>query len=107
MHFGLRAMIERTVVKHALDDFGFGSLDIEAADFSQPDNVVQLGIPPVRIDLITSISGVSWQQAYESRIAGAYGAVPVHFIGRDALIANKRAIGRAKDLADVEALVGE
>lgn len=90
----------------ALDEFGFGSLDLEATDFTAPNNVVQLGVPPVRIDLITSISGVSWRQAYASRVAGSYGALPVFFIGRDTFIANKRATNRIKDLADIEALGG-
>jgi hypothetical protein len=53
---------------------------------------------------MASISGVSWDTAWESRQPGAYGNVPVSFIGREAFIANKRAAGRAKDLADIEAL---
>ncbi len=66
--------------------------------------VVQLGVPPVRVDLITSITGVSWEEAAASRESGHFGDVPVHFIGRAQYIANKRATGRKKDLADIEAL---
>ena len=88
----------------ALNDFGFGSLNLGAEDFSTQDRVVQLGVPPVRVDLITSLSGVSWETCWASRQPGAYGDVPVAFIGREQFIANKRAVGRTKDLADLEAL---
>jgi hypothetical protein len=88
----------------ALDDFGFGSIGLSAVDFENPDNVVQLGVPPVRIDIITSLTGVSWEEAFSGRVKGKYGDVPVYYIGREQFIANKRAIGRRKDLADLEAL---
>ncbi|MDH4099862.1 MAG: nucleotidyltransferase family protein [Nitrospirota bacterium] len=88
----------------ALKAFGFGSMDLSAGDFQKPDQVVQLGVPPVRVDIITSITGVSWEEAFKERTEGKYGDIPVSFIGRQQLIANKRAIGRMKDLADVEAL---
>lgn len=91
-------------IMSALEDFGFGSVGISAADFAQPDRVVQLGVPPVRIDLITSISGVTWEEADRGKVAGAYGDVPVFYIGRREFTANKRATGRKKDLADLEAL---
>jgi hypothetical protein len=66
----------------ALDAFGFGSLDLNARDFSRPDRVVQLGVPPVRVDLITSLSGVTWEECWAGREPGLYGDVPVSFIGR-------------------------
>jgi len=88
----------------ALSAFGFGTLGLTAEDFQKPDQVVQLGVPPVRIDLITSITGVSWDQASAGKISGNYGDIPVHFLGRAQYIANKKATGRAKDLADIEAL---
>jgi hypothetical protein len=91
-------------VMAALDDFGFGSVGLTHADFERPDHVVQLGVPPVRIDLITSISGVSWDDAWDGRSAGHYADVPVHFIGRDQFIANKRSTGRTKDVVDLEGL---
>ena len=59
---------------------------------------------PVQVHVMSHISGVSWKTAWEFRESGKYGDVAVFFIGREALIANKRAAGRAKDLADVEAL---
>ena len=79
-------------------------LVLTAADFEDPERVIQLGEPPVRIDLITSITGFSWEEAFSSRVLGNYGDVPVYFLGREPFIKNKRAIGRAKDLADIEAL---
>ncbi len=88
----------------ALDEFGFGSVGLTAADFERPNQVVQLGVPPVRVDLITSITGVSWEEAFSGWVEGKYGDIPVHYIGRDEFIANKRATKRKKDLADVEAL---
>lgn len=91
-------------VETTLRDFGFGSLGLKAEDFSQPGQIIQLGQSPLRIDLITSISGVSWEEADSGKVAGNYGDVPVHYLGRKQLVANKRASGRKKDLADLEAL---
>jgi len=88
----------------ALDEFGFGSLDLSKGDFTTPGMVVQLGVPPVRIDIITRVSGVSWEKADSGKAAGFYADTPVHFIGREDFIANKKAIGRKKDAADIEAL---
>ena len=88
----------------ALVKFGFGTVDIGAADFESRDKVIQLGVAPVRVDLITSITGVTWEEAFLGRVAGRYGSVPVHYIGRAQFVANKRALGRHKDLADLEAL---
>lgn len=90
----------------ALNDFGFGSVGLTAMDFVKKDKVVQLGVPPVRIDIITSITGVQWEQAQSGRVEGWFGDLKVHYIGRDEFIANKRALGRKKDIADLEA-VGE
>lgn len=91
-------------ILRALQDFGFGSLQLKVADFSSPGKVVQLGFAPVRIDIVTSLTGVSWAEAAAGRVKGMYGDVAVHYIGRAEFIANKRAAGRLKDLADVEAL---
>jgi hypothetical protein len=88
----------------ALKEFGFGSLDISADDFTAPDRVIQLGYPPVRVDLVTSISGVSWEEAVLDGPTAQFGDVPARVIGYDAFIRNKKATGRRKDLADIEAL---
>jgi len=88
----------------ALDEFGFASLNLSKDDFTTPGMVVQLGVPPVRIDIITRVSGVSWEKADAGKVAGNYADTPVFFIGREDFISNKRATGRVKDAADIEAL---
>ena len=88
----------------ALEAFGFASVGLTPSDFARPDQVVQLGVPPVRIDLLTSITGVSWDEAWAGRVTGRYGDIPVSYIGREHFIANKRATGRAQDVADLERL---
>ena len=88
----------------ALEAFGFASVGLTPNDFERPDQVVQLGVPPVRIDLITSITGVSWDEAWANRVTGRYGDMPVYYIGREQFVANKRATGRTKDVADLEVL---
>lgn len=88
----------------ALAAFGFGSLAVSADDFAVPDRILQLGRQPLRIDILTSISGVGWPAAWRGRLRGRYGEVPTYFLGRAELVANKLASGRAKDLGDVEAL---
>jgi hypothetical protein len=88
----------------ALDKFGFGSVGLKAEDFENPDKVIQLGVPPVRVDIVTSITAVSWEEACSGRVEGKYGDIAVYFIGREQFILNKRALGRKKDLADLEAL---
>lgn len=91
-------------VLDALADFGFGSLGLSIDDFTTPDKVIQLGVSPVRVDILTSITGVSWDEVKNGRIKGSYGDVPVCYIGQQELVANKLAVGRKKDLADIEAL---
>jgi hypothetical protein len=88
----------------ALNDFGFGSLNLSKEDFARPGMVVQLGVPPVRVDIITGLSGVSWEQADQNKVPGRYAETHVFFISQADFIANKRATGRAKDAADIEAL---
>jgi hypothetical protein len=88
----------------ALEDFGFGGLGLTTADFDRPGMVVQLGIAPNRIGLLTAVDGVSFDQAWQGRVAGRFGTESVPFLGRRELLANKRAVGRLQDLADIEAL---
>jgi hypothetical protein len=88
----------------ALNKFGFGSVGLKAEDFDAPDKVIQLGVPPVRVDIVTSITGVSWEEAFAGRVEGKYGDIHVYYIGRKQFISNKRALGRKKDLADLEAI---
>ena len=91
-------------VLNALNEFGFGSAGLCVQDFSEPNKVIQLGYPPVRIDIVTSLSGVSWGEAFQNRVAGRYGEIAVHYIGRKQFVINKRTVGRKKDFADLEAL---
>jgi hypothetical protein len=90
----------------ALERFGAPTerLGIKAADFTSANLVAQLGVPPYRIDLLTTLSGVDFPQAWASRVEGAIAGVTVPIIGRAAFVANKRATGRLKDRADLEAL---
>ena len=91
-------------VLDALSAFGFRFPNLTADDFTNPNKVVQLGVPPVRIDIIMSLSGVSWDEAEAAKEPGIFGDVPVSYIGRREYIKNKRSAGRKKDLADIEAL---
>jgi len=91
-------------VASVLDAFGFGQLGADAETFQKPDMVVQLGRPPNRIDILTQISGVEFDDAWAEREDAQLDGVPVPMIGRAALLANKRASGRPKDLADLCAL---
>lgn len=88
-----------------LNDFGFGSLGITDRDLLEPKRIVQLGRPPNRIDLLTSISGVDFDSAWESRIDSIMDDQRVIMIGWNELLRNKKAAGRQKDLADVEELL--
>lgn len=92
----------------ALLEFGapLGSLAIDRPDFTRDEQVIQLGLPPYRIDLLTSISAVAFEEAWPDRVEATLFEVPVAFIGREAFLANKRATGRPKDLEDVRALDG-
>jgi predicted nucleotidyltransferase len=87
----------------ALEDFGFGSLGLSAQDFT-PDAVIQLGQPPRRIDLMTTIDGVDFDRCYARRETVELAGVRLNIIGLEDFKANKRATGRLKDLADLEGL---
>ncbi len=93
-------------VAAAIADFGFGSLGLSAADFSVPDVVVQLGRPPHRIDILTTLAGVEFDACWERRGAATFGHLTAPLIGIECLRANKRAVGRNKDLADLDQLDG-
>ena len=87
---------------------GFGApvddLGIAAEDFVRPDVVAQLGLPPYRIDLLTSISGVDFDAAWAERVEGEIAGVLVPVLGLQSFVKNKRASGRKKDAADLESL---
>ncbi len=80
------------------------AMGVTRDDFGRPDQVVQIGVPPRRIDILTSISGVAFDEAWPDRVTHDVAGLPIPFLGRELLVRNKRASGRAKDLADLEAL---
>ena len=91
-------------VIEALNQFGFGSLDLKAADFMIPDQIIQLGYPPRRIDILTTLPGVEFSDCYASRVTTDMDGVSVNFIDLENLKKNKKATGRHQDFADLEAL---
>ena len=91
-------------IVRALQEFGFGSLDITPSDFQADDRVIQLGRAPNRVDLLTRRYGVEFGPAWERRVAALLDGAPVWMISREDLIRNKRATGRTQDKADAEYL---
>lgn len=88
----------------ALRNFGAALIDLSVDDLSKPDTVLQIGLPPSRIDILSTISGVDFDDAWARRIEVTIGDLCVGVIGRTDFIANKRASGRPKDLLDLELL---
>ena len=93
-------------VLKALARFGapLSTLGISRDDLLEDDQVVQIGVPPRRIDILTAISGVTFDEAHGGLVVHEVDGMPIPFLGRDALVRNKKASGRAKDVADLEAL---
>ncbi len=90
----------------ALGEFGAPVADhgLTVADLQTPGTVYQIGLPPRRIDLLTSVSGLGFEQAWERRLEMPVAGISVPFLGRDDLIRNKLASGRDRDLLDVRLL---
>ena len=88
----------------SLNEFGFSQVGLTSGDFDHPDSVIQLGYPPHRIDILTSIDGVDFSDAWNRRVSIEIDGQEIPFIGRDDLIVNKRAAGRPQDQADVARL---
>jgi hypothetical protein len=88
----------------ALDQFGFSSLGLKSDDFCVKDQIIQLGYPPNRIDVITSLPGVKFNECYASRLTIEVDGLNIDFIDLQNLRKNKRATGRLQDLADLEKL---
>lgn len=93
-----------TKLMDVLRDFGFANPSAARGALLEADRVVRMGVPPIRIELLTGISGVSFDKCYASREAGAIDGIPVNILALDDLKANKKAAGRLKDLADLEEL---
>ncbi len=88
----------------ALTAFGAPVADLSAADLAAPDQILQIGVPPNRVDVVTSIDGVGFESAWPNRVETEYGGERIWVVGRADLIANKRASGRPQDLLDVAVL---
>jgi len=88
----------------AVRAFGFPAPELQPDDVVAPARMLQLGVEPVQIHIMSAISGVSWDEAWRERVAGTCGRQLVAFLGRDAFLRNKRAAARPKDLADIDAL---
>ena len=87
-----------------LNQFGFAQAGFKETDFVEPEQMIQLGRAPSRIDLLTSISGVHTEEAFATKVSATIDGIPVFILGKHALIRNKRAVGRPQDLADLEFL---
>ena len=90
---------------NALNDFGFQELEISEDDLLS-GKIIQLGYPPVRIDLVMTLDGLTQEEIWKSRETGKFGDHNVFYLGRDAFVRNKQVLDRHKDLADLE-LLGE
>lgn len=88
----------------AIKDFGFGSLDIKESDLTKEDGVIQLGYPPLRIDLLSGIDGLHFNDCYPNRKIINIDGLSIDFIGYADLIKNKKASGRHQDLGDIDNL---
>jgi hypothetical protein len=91
----------------ALEAFGAPMGALGREDLTAPGIVFQMGLPPNRVDILTGIDGVTFDDAWGSRVESRYGDQPVHIIGREDLIRNKLATGRAQDALDAETLRGQ
>lgn len=89
-----------------MKEFGFGELGLKEADFLNPENIFQFGVAPNRLDILMSISGVDFDEAWAKKIDVTFDGIPVNIIGKEEFIKNKLASGRPKDLADVKTLCG-
>jgi hypothetical protein len=91
-------------VMQALGAFVAPLGEITEADFAHPGVVYQMGVPPGRIDILTELTGLAFEQAWPNRIRGPFGELEVDFIDRTSFLRNKRATGRLKDLSDIEGM---
>ena len=94
-------------VMAALKAFGAPLEDVNEKDFAGPGLIFQIGVPPVRVDVLTSIDGVSFGEAWPARLTANFAGLTVPVLSRQHLIQNKRTSGRTQDLADIERLEGE
>jgi len=91
-------------ISNVIQQFGFGDLGLSSEDFLEEGQVIQLGVAPNRIDLLTSLSGVEFQEAWATRVQGEIAGLSVPIISKELLKKNKAASGRSQDIADLEQL---
>ena len=91
-------------ISAVLSEFGFAESGFKPSDFVEPNQMIQLGRVPNRIDLMTGISGVATSEAFATKISAELSGLPVFILSKDLLIQNKRAVARPQDLADLDAL---
>jgi len=91
-------------MQRVLENFGFAGT--ETADFRKPDQIIQLGRPPNRIDILTGLTGVAFGSCWKKRVVKAVEGIRLPFLDFKSLRTNKKAVGRPQDLADVQALSG-
>lgn len=91
-------------ILQVLHDFGFKELEVTIEDLTNPDRIIQLGYPPLRIDLLTDIDGVDFSTAWGNKDSSSYGKQKINIINRELFIRNKLASGRQKDKEDLEKL---
>lgn len=87
-----------------IKEFGFASLDLTVEDFMKAERIIQLGVPPLRIDLLNDIEGITFEEAWQNKIESSYGDQPIYVLSKADLIKNKKASGREQDLLDVKEL---
>ena len=87
-----------------INEFGFGSLKLNKEDFLKKDLVTQLGFPPLRIDILSDLDGVNFEEAWNNKKIVTFEHVPVNFIGYNELLIVKQKSGRSQDIADIELL---
>ena len=88
----------------ALADFGAPMDQVNEDDFSRPGIVYEIGVAPGRVDILTQLTGITFDEAWRGRVRHAFGDWEADFIGRQDFLRNKRATGRAKDLGDIEGM---
>lgn len=93
-----------SLILKTVNEFGFSSFNLKVEDFTKPGNVIQLGYPPLRIDLLTEIDGVSFEESFQNRKEVDIDGMIVNFIGYKELLKNKQHSGRPRDIDDIENL---
>ena len=97
-----RSISNAVLLEQVVNTFGFSSLGIKAEDFLKPETVIQLGRPPHRIDILTSATGIEFDDAWQTRATTVIDGSPVFVISKKLLIQNKKAVQRPQDIADLK-----